>query len=399
MMIKILCLFHFCCIFSLPAISQSIPTTRIEAGSDSSKWYKKITVSIHYQHGNILATNDFVRGENQTGSRLKDFNSFSLEAGKQTKGDKLWERIYQLPEYGVGIFYGNLNSPNEIGQPVALYGYFTAPFKRWKKVTIFYKFGFGLAFNWKSFHQDYNPYNYAIGSDKTAFILGKIGVSYQLGKHWESSLGLTANHFSNGAVEMPNWGLNLASIDLALKYRISPLPDKVEKEPKAKPLSEVYMVVFGGKKQTWFYDKRQTAPNKFVHLDYLVGGISAGFNRIISHKVKLGGGADFTYNEATNARVVFNENEVNKMDVPLEEKLTLGLFGSAEWVIQKFGVIGQLGYYVAGKTEKDPRPALYQRIGIKYHLFQNLIIGVNTRAYDFYRADFVEWNLGYRMKW
>ncbi|MBX2841138.1 MAG: acyloxyacyl hydrolase, partial [Flammeovirgaceae bacterium] len=273
MMFKIL-LINLCIIFSFSSYSQA--NSKASFNSDSTQWIKYLTISLHYQYGNILATNDFVRGENQTGKRLKNFYSFSFEAGKQTTGNKPWERIYQLPEYGLGLFYGNLNSPEEIGQPVAVYGYFKAPFKRCNKISLFYKFGFGLAFNWKPFHQDNNPYNYTIGSEKTAFILGKLGVSYQLGKHWESSLGITANHFSNGAVEMPNWGLNLASIDLALKYRVSQLPGKVDKAPKARKLSELYAVVFGGKKQTWFYDRRQTEPNKFVHMGYLIGGVSTG---------------------------------------------------------------------------------------------------------------------------
>jgi hypothetical protein len=41
----------------------------------------------------------------------------------------------------------------------------------------------------------------------------------------------------------------------------------------------------------------------------------------------------------------------------------------------------------------------YQRIGLKYHIFENIFAGINVRAYDFSIADYIEWNIGYRIKW
>ena len=47
---------------------------------------------------------------------------------------------------------------------------------------------------------------------------------------------------------------------------------------------------------------------------------------------------------------------------------------------------------------RKPGPS-YQRIGLKYHIFENVFTGINVRAYDFSIADYIEWNIGYRIKW
>ncbi|MEN8251945.1 MAG: hypothetical protein ABFS32_23695 [Bacteroidota bacterium] len=41
----------------------------------------------------------------------------------------------------------------------------------------------------------------------------------------------------------------------------------------------------------------------------------------------------------------------------------------------------------------------YQRVGLKYHMFKDVFVGINIRAYDFSIADFIEWNIGYRIEW
>ncbi|MCF6317837.1 MAG: hypothetical protein L3J83_00935, partial [Proteobacteria bacterium] len=55
-----------------------------------------------------------------------------------------------------------------------------------------------------------------------------------------------------------------------------------------------------------------------------------------------------------------------------------------------------------GSTSIAPRrksEGSYQRLGIKYHVNKGLFFGINIRAYDFGIADYIEWNMGYRVKW
>jgi len=50
-------------------------------------------------------------------------------------------------------------------------------------------------------------------------------------------------------------------------------------------------------------------------------------------------------------------------------------------------------------VEGSEAPTTYQRIGVKYHFWDHLVLGINIRAVNFSKADFIEWNIGYRIKW
>ena len=66
----------------------------------------------------------------------------------------------------------------------------------------------------------------------------------------------------------------------------------------------------------------------------------------------------------------------------------------------KFSMIIQPAYYIHRKeVEERGVPSSYQRIGVKYHIRNNLIAGISIRTIYFSNAEFIEWNMGYRIKW
>ena len=60
-------------------------------------------------------------------------------------------------------------NPEEIGLPITLFGYFSAPFIRKEKFIFYYEAGLGIAFNWKSYSPS-NLYNNTIGAKETVYI-------------------------------------------------------------------------------------------------------------------------------------------------------------------------------------------------------------------------------------
>jgi hypothetical protein len=44
-------------------------------------------------------------------------------------------------------------------------------------------------------------------------------------------------------------------------------------------------------------------------------------------------------------------------------------------------------------------PVFHQRLGLKYYFTDDLFIGITLVAYKFHVSEFIEWNLGYRLKW
>ena len=62
-------------------------------------------------------------------------------------------------------------------------------------------------------------------------------------------------------------------------------------------------------------------------------------------------------------------------------------------------MILQPAFYIYRKEMKNQTPVFHQRIGLKYHFTKNLFAGITLRDYDFHVSDFIEWNIGYRIKW
>lgn len=123
-------------------------------------------------------------------------------------------------------------------------------------------------------------------------------------------------------------------------------------------------------------------------------------NRQFSHKIKLGGGIDFSYNEAYAAKVTMTDGTPEKAPYSFNNKFLIGIFPSFELVINNLTILIQPGYFIyRQKVENVETPTAYQRIGIRYYILKHFITGVNIRAYNFSKADFVEFNFGYSLRW
>ena len=353
-------------------------------------------VQASYQMGYVFPTNDFVRGVNAEGDTIDDFQTFTVKIIKQTRGNKLWEQLYNYPEYGLGVYVADFQNPEEIGNPIALYGYFKAPFYRWEKVTINYELGVGVAFNWKSYSPA-NPYNIAIGAPLTVYLDLGANVQFQLTNRLFADIGFSLTHFSNGKLKSPNYGLNTIAPKVSLKYKLSNKPlDFIKQDvQKYKPKNEFYVSAYTGIKNILYDSLNVDASEKYEGVSYLVGGVSAVFNRQISYKSKIGIGVSLSYNGSVDAQVAVDNGELEVTPDPFIRHLQISLFPSYELVVNKFSVLLQPSVYIYRKKLKNQTPVFYQRVGLKYNMFKNFYVGVNLRAYKFYISDFIEWNVAY----
>ncbi|NOY51831.1 MAG: acyloxyacyl hydrolase [Chlorobi bacterium] len=379
----------------------------------SKNRYKK-SIRLFYQAGQVLQTNEFVKGQNASNQVIDYFQSLSLQYGIETDGHKIWQQIYGYPRWGFGFYAVNFFNKDELGTPSAVYGFFDAPFIRFKRWSINYEVGFGLTYDWNPYDQVANPYQYAIGSYKTVFIDAGLNADIMLGKRFNLTAGFTFTHFSNGATRVPNYGINLMAPRIALKYIFGERPEFIKTEiPEYDGEWEFVALIALASKQL-AYDTTQVEDNPGHHAEtYGIFTFSTGINRQISRKVKFGLGADIGYDGSWNSYINYRNGEISRMDAGNGNKINIGLYGAFELVVHKLSVVVQPGWYVfradwqvPDNAEGSPSIAArrksegsYQRLGIKYHVNNNLFFGINIRAYDFGIADYIEWNMGYRVKW
>lgn len=343
-------------------------------------------LSINYHRGTVLATNEFVKGENSKEKPIDSFQSTSLKFGFQNPGYTDWQKTYNGPSYGIGLFLGDFNS-NELGYPLAAYGFFGIPIKRWKKLELYSEFQFGLAWNWHHYDSITNPNNIAIGSGFTVYLDVGINFVYPLTDKLDLGLGCSFTHFSNGGFERPNRGLNIISPSIEFKYHFNKRPDvrSIEKIPKKKGKGNELYFMLG-------YGDYQIVEHEFDSNYYAVGGLGIYYSFQHSNAFRSGPGIDFNFFWGLTA---LSDGTPGPIGI---DNLTIGLIYSPELVIDRLRLTGGIGIY-AKHHQYGNFKQTYQRLGAKYYITDNISAGINVRAINFMLAEILEFNVGYTIKW
>ena len=333
----------------------------------------------HYQPARILPTTAFFEGRNETGSPIGPGTAFKIELGWQTDGSADWERRYRLPAFGIGAYKASFRNGDELGAPAAVYGWFSWPVVSLsERVEVTAEIGLGAAFGFRPFDPESNPFNDAVSTRATFYSDVGLGLRIALARLWDLELGGSFTHFSNGGTGDPNDALNTLSPRVGLRYGRRP------KRPSgALPPFERFWVLSLAGGGGWKNVNVAAPEDPPERRNFGVGAVSVELGRRLYSLGALGGGVDVTYD--------------GSREVPggSEKRAVVGLFGGYRHVIGRFSIPLQIGYDL-GRGAGDARvPALYQKIGVDLHVTDRLYVGLVTRFFDFSRADFVTWIVGY----
>ncbi len=373
----------------------------VKAGpeADSTRFMESTRIVTGYQWGRVLQTNDFVRGKNLVQQPIDDYHAFSAQWIKQTNGQKTWEKAYRDPSFGLGVYAIRFPNTPELGKPIAVYGLFTAPFKRWQYLSFDYLMGFGFTMNWESFEVAQNAYNIALGAEQSVYIDLGLSLDYRLKNGLYLGFGGSFTHFSNGALKKPNFGINTAGPRISAGYDFSPaLPAGLN--PKLPPFhggNEYLVSVFTGTRNVLYDGSDADSVTRFKGVYYPVYGLTFGYNRSISYKSKIGLGIAFDYFGAANSHITLLNGKLEDHDASFHDGFEISIFPSYELTIDRLSVILQPGFYLHRQNYRGRTPGTYQRLGLKYYVFRNIFMGLNLHAYHYYISDYIEWNIGFRI--
>ncbi len=385
----------FLVLFTVDAEAQLIDSLRAKVRSTY--------FTLKYNNGAVLSTNDFVNGINNNSQSIDSYQSLSVGYGKQTRGRRDWEHIHNFPEFGIAFYTAKFQKGSEIGYPNALYGFYRAPFHRWQRSALMFNLGFGLTYNWRPYHADDNPFNVAIGSHRTVYVGVGLGYNYSLSPHWVLATGLEATHFSNGAMRKPNKGINLVAPYVSVNYLLS--GNSVFNRKMNIPhqsSTELYFSLGAGRKRGEFDTiKYAGLLNPYQDVMYRINSLSTALMRQYSHKSKAGLGIDIIYDEWLGSSITVNDRgEADKvLSKRSADRYAMGMFVAHEFCISRLSVVTQVGTYLWRSDVENKKYAVYQRAGLKYHFSNDMFIGINIFAHKLSKADFIEWNAGYRFRW
>jgi len=301
---------------------------------------------------------------------------FDISIGKQTYGKKNWQQLYRYPAYGFGYYFVDLGNPEELGRASALFAYYNITTYKRKKSSLSYRLSGGLGY--------LNNNNIAIGSHLNLFFNASILYKLQLGNRLDLITGIGATHFSNGAIDMPNLGLNLFSIKLGVQYRFKTPPMEFIKHelPEIEKKNSFSILAAAGIKE-----KRPNGGKK-----YNVRTSSVDYLRQISHKHNIGLGLDVFYDETLYDVL----NPDSTLIILQSDIMRYGIHASFEAVFNKLVLSVQIGTYFFTNYTDDG--IIFQRVGLKYFVTKNILVNVTLKTSSGV-ADFIEWGFIYRFYW
>lgn len=364
--------------------------------TDDSNDSRLYSISISQQRGKIIESNRFISGVNFKEEPLSKFSATSISISTQTKGDYFWEQFYNYPKYGFGLSYYQLGNREEIGNPISIFGNFSAPFKRWDKFSIEYELGLGLAFNWNEYSES-NSYNISIGSNFTLHSNFGIKFTYRPLNRISISSSIELSHFSNGSIKTPNYGINMIAPKFELSYNLNySKPDFKEVEvPEFISKYEILISPFFALKSISYKELGVSKNNAGV--SFPIYGATILFNKSISHLTKIGIGTNLSYDESLNIHAIDDNGTITIHFGNTKENFTVSMIASFEMVFGRFSTLFQPSFYVYRESTYSQDIVFHQRIGIKYKINNRFFALCALRSNKFKEADYVEWTLAYKL--
>lgn len=308
-------------------------------------------------------------------------SGFEVSGVIQTDGRKQWHHDYLFPKGGISFYYSDWGNREVLGSGLGVHGFITLPFIKKKGWSFASKLGAGLGYATKVFDQVENPKNNALSTKLNSLVFIGAEIEKQF-KQSSIAVGADMTHFSNGAVKVPNLGINIAYISLAYTYYFKELERK-SKASIARFESDnpskwrFYTELIGSTKQIYPTGGR----------NYGIIGISNFVQAQFKPKCVVEGGVDAVYNQS-----IIDEQEG---DFTKKDNLQIGAYGAFVLPIHKLQLILGMGGYLLNPV--NPNGHVYHRFGSRFKIGKRLYANITIKSH-WAKADYFEYGLIYRWK-
>ncbi len=355
--------FAYCSWFSLTLLCNSL-TTHAQYG---------LSVKVHEAF--VFSHTPYISGLVQ-----QHFNIYECTFSKRAIGSKYWQLQYPSAYWGVSYCTSNLGYPQVLGNVHAIVPHFNFAIVSRKRYLLYFQLGTGLGYFTKHFNRTNNYKNLAIGSAITLNMRGMLESKVALSKHWQwlSSIGI--NHFSNGAFKTPNYGLNILSVCTGVTYVFNTTKDSTRRQR--------YNNTHDSLPNKWYtcviasVSRKQTSPAGGKN--YGIGVLQLSLCKQLTHKYRLGIGAEYNYNTALT-----RETNGSKRFEDLS-RVMVGVHN--EFLIHRLSIVSVTGVNVYSKANADG--FIMNRLGLRYYFKNGMVANCSLKTY-LGQADFFDVGVGY----
>ena len=311
-----------------------------------------------------------------------------LRIGRQTDGSQAWESFFNYPCVGIAFrmehhtmkdyFDEESQKFIDLGNSYAAFGYCNGHLFSRPKFQFDYTWGIGMAY-WPKGH------NRLISSPLTVHLTVDFGPVFKLNDNFDLFLRASFSHASNGALRVPNKGVNVLGGQVGLRYfpkgRANIMYDK---EYPFEKNNLIYMLNGIGVRESNTITGRYCIGNTF----------EVGYSRAFHPCFRYGGGIDVLYTGENQVMYEYNHAEDQYKAV---DAFSIAPYVAGELCYGRF--IGHLSfaYYLWQPAEYLPKhyQKYYERLSFRYHFGKSrtLFAGVGMKVHAS-RIDYIEWTVG-----
>jgi hypothetical protein len=310
----------------------------------------------------------------------KHVNGFELSWQKAPDENSGWANTFNYPWLGFTYIFMDLGNPKELGNAHGIFPCIYFPLIRNHPHTLNLRFGWGLGYVERPFNPDDNYKNLAIGSRINSGINSALLFQFPLATRIHFSGGINFTHYSNGASQMPNLGLNMTTISAGLRYYAgeSIKRTKTTVIPKRKGTEITVSAVAGLK------DLYPPGGKRYIPVNLSVNGLHD-----LTPKSMIGGGIDLGIDPSMKSRLEEDQRDgfgaIGRAGVHLSYGLHIG---------RCYGIY-QAGTYLASRLTLDG--SIYSRLSFRYYINNSLYACFNLKSH-FGKADYFETGIGYAFR-
>jgi len=363
--------------------------------------YSQTSQAIEFipHYGKVFQMNDFLKG-NRTGKPIDRVKTLSIRYIIHTDGSKDWHQLYNYLDYGVGFNFSTYNEPVHLGNSYSLYAFIYSPIIKWKKFTLKNDLAIGLSYVEKHWSV-HNIENNVIGSSLNCYIQEGFVLEYLASNRFLIGLGFNFSHISNGSMKKPNLGINTFSSQINLRYNfydneVRYNHEKPEFDKGYDILLSSFGAIYNDRVELYYQDFHD--PERYPERYFYAFGLNTTAYKNLNYKNNLGLGLTLGYDDLADNHFMNVNGILVSTTAPFFNRLNLSAFASYEYKINRFSAFAELGHYLIRKTTPLSNPNFFQRVGVRYLVYDNLLASVAIRATSFKKANYIEWGLGYRFK-
>ncbi len=341
-------------------------------------------------------------------------NIYTLSIGKILHDPKkLWAVYLNYPSTGLSVSYTTYGNNQIFGHSITVLPYFSLNIWRRHFNSLHFKIGLGGTYFSRSYNENNNPRNLAIGSKLTWVFQVTAYYNVLISKYNDLNIGLSFIHHSNGHTKMPNLGLNSLLISLSSRIYMEPVATGNKekfKKPKLKHSKQYFVVARLG-----------IGMHEFGGPSTETGGVaravnvfSVGAGTIFKQVVKVRIGFAYRFYQQYYNYILDYQPEAFK-DHPVYNASNYQVYFGTELLLGHIGVDGEIGVNIIkpffsyhqelyGDDEGLKRwlkKTFFTRLGLRFYMTNtannpknNLFVGAYINA-NLSQADFSELSLGF----